>query len=324
GRAGVWDANSSGSSSSSSASSQASSSGAPVHDARFERARAAFARAQATTGGRGTYVNRVTRSAVPAGGAPANPGRTGGYAAQAQRYAAPAGGAPALPGGSATTGTVSKAGAGGARNQLLDYNETVDGRRYIVHLPHSYSPTTPSPVVIVFHGLGMDGTSARALSAMDLIGEQNGFITVYPDGMNRRWNDGLQRTSTDDVGFVADMLNAIARKFKVDSRRIYACGISNGGFFTQRLACEMPERFAAIGVVAATACDAVCARCNTHRGMPVVYFIGTDDPLFPREGETKELGKLGDALGLTDLGVKSMSSVASKFAGVMTPAEAPE
>jgi polyhydroxybutyrate depolymerase len=180
------------------------------------------------------------------------------------------------------------------------------------------------PVVMVFHGLGMDGTSVRALSAMDYPGERNGFITVYPDAVNRRWNDGVQRCTTDDVAFVSDMLNAISRKFKIDSRRVYACGISNGGFFVQKLACELPEKIAAIGVVAATASDAVCSRCNTHRGMPIVYFIGTDDPLFPREGETKELGKLGDALGLTDLGVKSMSSTVAKFSGVMSPSEAPE
>jgi polyhydroxybutyrate depolymerase len=211
----------------------------------------------------------------------------------------------------------------GAR--LLDYDETVNGRTYLVHLPQKYNAAAPPPVVIVFHGLGMDGTSVRGLSAMDITAERNNFITVYPDALGRRWNDGVQpNTGVDDVAFVSDMLNAMAKKFKYDSRRVYACGISNGGYFVQKLACELPSRIAAIGVVASTASESVCARCNMHRSMPVVLFLGTDDPLIPREGETKELGKLGDALGLSDLGVKSINSTVAKYTGVMSAVEVAE
>lgn len=95
-------------------------------------------------------------------------------------------------------------------------------------------------------------------------------------------------------------------------------------FFVQRLACELPNRIAAIGVVAATAGESVCSRCTAHHGMPVVFFLGTEDPLLPREGETRELGKLGDTLGLSDLGISSISSTVAKFAGIMSAAEAPE
>lgn len=218
-----------------------------------------------------------------------------------------------------------QAASAASRGQLLDYQETVAGHKYLVHLPHTYSQASPAPVVIVFHGLGMNGTSVRGLSAMDLTAERYGFITIYPDAIGRRWNDGVQHeTGVDDVAFVASMLDAVAAKFKIDSRRVYACGISNGGFFVQRLACELPNRIAAIGVVAATASDAICAHCSVSRGMPVVFFLGTDDPLFPREGETKELGKLGDALGLSDLGIKNLSSSMTKFAGIMSATEAPE
>lgn len=208
---------------------------------------------------------------------------------------------------------------------LLDYEEKVGGRTYLVHLPQKYNSAAPPPMVIVFHGLGMNGTSVRGLSAMDFTAERNNFITVYPDAIGARWNDGVQpNTGVDDVGFVSEMLNAIAKKFKYDSRRVYACGISNGGYFVQKLACEIPNRIAAIGVVASTASDSVCSRCNMHRSMPVMFFLGTDDPLIPRDGETKELGKLGETLGLADLGVKSINSTVAKYTGVMTAVEAPE
>lgn len=181
------------------------------------------------------------------------------------------------------------------------------------------------PVVLVFHGLGMSGSSVAALSAMDLTAEKNGFITVYPDAVGGRWNDGVQpRSDTDDVGFVAELLNYLPRKYRIDTRRVYACGISNGGFFVQRLACELGNRIAAIGVVAASGSYAVCSSCGARR-MPVVFFLGTDDPLIPREGESKELGQLGEALGLGNLGPKaSINSTVAKIGGVMSADDAAE
>ncbi|MBX9688806.1 MAG: hypothetical protein K2X27_19010 [Candidatus Obscuribacterales bacterium] len=215
--------------------------------------------------------------------------------------------------------------AGKASGQLLDYYETVDSRRYLVHLPQTYKQGKELPVLLVFHGLGMNGSSVRALSAMDLTAERNSFITVYPDALGHRWNDGVQQAAgSDDVAFISNMLDDMAGKFKYDKRRIYACGISNGGFFVQRLACELSQRIAAIGVIAASAADAVCARCNTRRGIPAVFFLGTDDPLIPREGENKELGKLGDALGLSELGIKNLNTTVAKAGGVMSADEAVE
>jgi polyhydroxybutyrate depolymerase len=270
----------------------------------------------ATTGQYG-YQPRGAATPQYAGRQPAYPGRYAGRPGSAGNY-----GNRNVQPGTPAAGTAASHNSG---YQFLDYNETLSGRKFTVHLPRSYNQAKPSPVVMVFHGLGMNGTSARALSAMDIPAESNGFITVYPDAIGGRWNDGVQReTGIDDVAFVSAMLDAISRKFRIDSRRVYACGISNGGYFVQRLACELSNRIAAIGVVAATASDAVCSRCAARRGMPVVFFLGTDDPLLPREGETKELGKLGEALGLSDLGIKNINPAAAKFAGVMTAAEAPE
>lgn len=195
----------------------------------------------------------------------------------------------------------------------------------MVHLPHNYGQLASLPVVFVFHGLGMSGTLVRGMSAMDLTAETNGFITVYPDALGGRWNDGIQGDNgADDVRFVVDMLDSMSHKFKIDRRHVYACGISNGGYMVERLACEIPDRIAAIGVVAASASKAVCSRCNARRGMPVVFFLGTEDPLLVHEGESKELGKLGDALGLSDLGIKHLDSTIAGIAGVMSAAEAPE
>lgn len=327
GRAGVWNANSASSTSSSSSSSDSGPGYTLHYDPRTRqyyrvpKARAVLPVCPPFSGcypaaGTGNY------SRWSAGHSGAHPvgGTSSASRTSASRVAA-------YPAAGIAAGTSAVRGTSDAKAQvrLLDYHESVDGRSFLVHLPQTYQSSNPTPVVIVFHGLGMNGTSVRGLSAMDITAEKNGFITVYPDGVGGRWNDGVQPGGgADDVTFVSDMLDAMAKKYRIDSRRIYACGISNGGFFVQKLACELSNRIAAIGVVAASAGANVCARCNTHRGMPVVFFLGTDDPIIPREGQSKELGKLGDALGLTELGIKNIDSTVAKVGGIMTADEAGE
>jgi polyhydroxybutyrate depolymerase len=191
-------------------------------------------------------------------------------------------------------------------------------RSFTVHVPKSYDGARPVPLVLAFHGLGMNGVAMEGLTLMDLTAERNGFIVVYPDGVGARWNDGSARGSNgmDDVGFVSDLLNHLQRAYKIDPRHIHACGISNGGYFTQRLGCEMADRIASIGVISATVTAPVCASCHPRRSMPVVLFLGTEDPLVPREGESKELGKLGEALGIPGVAGAAISSGMAKVGGI--------
>lgn len=191
-------------------------------------------------------------------------------------------------------------------------------RSFTVHVPKSYDGARPVPLVLAFHGLGMNGVAMEGLTLMDLTAERNGFIVVYPDGVGARWNDGSARGSNgmDDVGFVSDLLNYLQRSYKIDPRHIHACGISNGGYFTQRLGCEMADRIASIGVISATVTTPVCASCHPRRSMPVVLFLGTEDPLVPREGESKELGKLGEALGIPGVAGAAISSGMAKVGGI--------
>lgn len=304
GRAGVWNANSSSSGNAGSASD--SGTGYTLHyDSRTRQ----YYRVPTNGGARSSYP-ATARSASPTRSS--NSTRAS-YTPTARAFS-PSQRAPGVQSTRPSSG-----------RQLLDYPEKIDGRTFLVHLPQNYSQGKALPVVIVFHGLGMNGMSVRGLSAMDITAERNGFITVYPDGAGSKWNDGVQPGGgVDDVAFVSEMLDAMAKKYSLDTRRVYACGISNGGFFVQRLACELSNRIAAIGVVAASAGANVCSRCNTRRGMPAIFFLGTDDPIIPREGQSKELGKLGDALGLTDLGIKNIDSTVAKVGGIYTADEAAE
>jgi polyhydroxybutyrate depolymerase len=69
----------------------------------------------------------------------------------------------------------------------------------------------------------------------------------------------------------------------VDQKRIYATGMSNGGFMSHRLGCERANRFAAIAPVAGVL-GIPPGSCTPSRPMPIIHFHGTADTLEPYDG----------------------------------------
>jgi polyhydroxybutyrate depolymerase len=168
---------------------------------------------------------------------------------------------------------------------------TVDGRARTatVHLPVPMPDLRKLPLVLAFHGRLGDGAAQEELSHFNQVADQNGFIAVYPDGYQRSWNDGRRDTPSNrdgvrDVAFVRALLHRLEKKYPVDQRRVYALGMSNGGFFAQRLACVLAGRFAAIATVAAVLPKTVAKRCTPGRPMSVLMIMGTKDPLVPYGG----------------------------------------
>lgn len=152
-------------------------------------------------------------------------------------------------------------------------------RRYILHVPPGYDGVTPAPLVLAFHGLSMPADLLASYTAIAQRGDTAGYVIALPYGTGdpARWNGRLAEGGADDVGFVRDLLDELGSVLCIDPRRVYAAGMSNGGGMAQRLACEMPDRFAAVAIVAGTylACTAP---------VPLVAIHGTADPIVPYEG----------------------------------------
>lgn len=161
-------------------------------------------------------------------------------------------------------------------------------RTLLVHVPASYDASTGVPLVLNFHGYTSSATQQQLLASMDDKSDTEGFISVHPNGTGvpSSWNAGeccgqAQADGVDDVQFVRDMLSELENRLCIDSTRIYATGMSNGGFLSHRLGCELSDKIAAIGPVAG---HLVQLACEPARPVPVAHFHGTLDTLVPYAG----------------------------------------
>lgn len=146
-------------------------------------------------------------------------------------------------------------------------------------------PDTKYPLVFAFHGGG--GTSAGLDRIANLVDKAlaAGFYIILPDGLKRHWNDGRPEVETkaDDVGFIDAILARFTAEFPIDASAVFSTGISNGGLFSFRLACERSDKFRAIAPVAMNMGDVLSMRCRP-KPLSVLLIQGDTDPLVPFAG----------------------------------------
>lgn len=171
------------------------------------------------------------------------------------------------------TGTITSAG--------LEYDF-----QFIV--PSSYDGTTPTPMVLDFHGLGSNGPQQAVFSGVAAQAELAGFIAVEPTGLPLGGDDRnswelpqFDTPGRDDVQMVVDLIDFISQNVCVDPGRIYSMGMSNGGLFTSELVCDLSERIAAAVSVAGVTHD---DSCDPTRAVPYLAFHGIDDTTVPFNG----------------------------------------
>jgi len=159
-----------------------------------------------------------------------------------------------------------------------------------VHLPPTYDPGKPTPVVLDFHGLSMTASSEDLLSRMKAKADTAGFVAVQAEGVGtaQSWNGGsccgeAAQADLDDVGLVGRMLDELSAKLCVDTKRIFSTGMSNGGALSHRLACELSGRIAAVAPVAHVM-TIPPTTCKPTRPVSVFAFMGTADSLVPYGG----------------------------------------
>lgn len=166
-------------------------------------------------------------------------------------------------------------------------------RTYRLYVP-ARLPEGPVPLLVGLHGGTGWGDQFAAATGVEGWAEANGFIVVHPDGVpvgrtrGGVWNGGVccgvaAREGVDDVAFVAALLDRLGQEHAIDESRTFAFGHSNGGIMSYRLACELGDRIAAVGVVAGTL---GVEACDPARPVSVLHIHGTADENLPITGGT--------------------------------------
>lgn len=160
-------------------------------------------------------------------------------------------------------------------------------RTFTVFRPSGVPAGAKLPLLISLHGFTQNGQQMMNYSQFNNLATEQGFMVVYPNGINTSWNVGQSGNSgADDVGFLLALTDTLDQWYGVNQQRVYACGFSNGGFMSYRLACEASHRIAAIASVAGTMTVNTFNSCAPQRPVPVLHIHGTNDLLVGYNGSS--------------------------------------
>jgi polyhydroxybutyrate depolymerase len=168
-------------------------------------------------------------------------------------------------------------------------------RSFKIYLPEYYEKSLQFPLVIALHGRGGNGESMILITrkGFNKLADKDGFIVVYPDGIDLNWNDGrmdeeandrAHRENIDDVGFISALIDSMISNYNIDPKRVYVTGISNGAIMSYRLACELTYKITAIAPVDGNIPLMLLPECSPSRYISVLAINNINDPLVPYNG----------------------------------------
>lgn len=176
-------------------------------------------------------------------------------------------------------------GAGTMEDKTMMHEDVK--REYYLYRPQGAAPTDKLPLVFAFHAgkataKGIDRTCGNITKLAD----QKKFNVVFAQGMEQHWNDSrpdMVKRFYDDVGLIRKIIDSLVSDGLVDPKRVYAIGMSNGGFFSQYLAIKMPEKIAAVAAVVASVPESF-QKLSIDKAFPIMMILGTQDTLVPFKG----------------------------------------
>lgn len=170
--------------------------------------------------------------------------------------------------------------------QWFSLNHDLITRYYYISYPDDINSYDPPGLIINMHGFGGNAESQRSYSQMDVFAHPRNMAVVYPQGQVNAWgytawNIGTfwDQSNIDDVGFISLMIDQIGNDFEINLDKVYACGMSNGGYMAYELACELEDKIAAFGSVTGNFMlnTSEGQTCDFTREIPIVHFHGTAD-----------------------------------------------
>jgi len=168
-------------------------------------------------------------------------------------------------------------------------------------------------LLLVLHGGGGTALGMRKLTkyGFEKLADSKKFIVVYPQGVDKHWNDyradktrRAQRENIDDVAFIREVIKKVFLNFPVNNKKIFTTGMSNGAMMSFTLACKASDIIKAAAPVAGAMPKNLAKICKPLNSVSILMINGYQDKLVHWEGGdvTGPLGrkKFGKTLSVED------------------------
>jgi polyhydroxybutyrate depolymerase len=181
-----------------------------------------------------------------------------------------------------------------AQSQTTIVDSIISGgiyRSYRLYIPNLYTGLTARPLILNLHGYTSNALQQQQYSNFSPIADTANFLMVFPNGTysggQRYWNSGLG--GADDIGFLSHLIDSLKAQYNINLNRVYSTGMSNGGFMSHTLACELSNRITAIAsVTGGIFTTQYGTNCHPTRPVPVMQIHGTSDATVPYGGNTSQ------------------------------------
>jgi polyhydroxybutyrate depolymerase len=274
------------------------------------------------TGSAGVLASSAGTAAGPLAGTGATTGEFAGTSAPPTPTAGAGGSLPVS--GTMASPEAGSGGAGGAMppamqvcpaTSTLRPGETTESiqigsvtRRYILHVPASYTGKTPVPLILDWHGILLSSSFQRSLSGFAELSDREGFIVAFPEGTDTAWNIGKCCTSSrtvDDLGFAKGLVAKLSQQGCIDLKRVHSTGYSMGGGMSMFLACNATDVFASIATSAFDLQPDADEPCKPSRPIALIDFRSTADPIVAYAGAKDTVPPNGTATLVTFIGAEA-------------------
>lgn len=173
-------------------------------------------------------------------------------------------------------------------------------RTFTVRVPRSADTARAMPLVILLHGRGGSGQGVAQRTGFTAIADTAGFLLVAPDGTGepRGWHTGFAPGgAVNDVGFINALIDTLAARYRIDQKRVYVAGYSNGGVLAHRVAADLSRRIAAAavyaGAIGVRTVRGDVSKIDPPRGpVPIMIIHGDADDVVPYD-TTRGHGRMG-------------------------------
>ena len=157
-------------------------------------------------------------------------------------------------------------------------------RNYITYVPSIYQPSQPTPLIFNLHGRTSTAWQQMWYGDFRDIADTANFIIVHPQGLLdntgvTHWN--LGQSNIDDIGFLNSLYSHLVSNYNINLDQVYSTGMSNGGYMSYYLACNMNDKIAAIASVTGAMGTFTQLNCNPSHPTPVMEIHGTADFTVP-------------------------------------------